>query len=133
MPTTLVRITEDLVSTYDFRKISEFDVLVDAIVKAIYIKKGTYICDPEVGSLIRQYVFELADQVSLDLIKNEVEQIVRQIPQLRLHNISVLRDAKDPKSVIIEILVQYQELKREVSIRVGEKAVGVIKHEEIVV
>jgi len=112
----LVRYTENLAPNGDFLTVEDMDAIIDAIVKTLSIPRGTYIGDPEVGSELYKYLFDLSDEMTIENIKAEVEYSLDQIEDLYINAVNVLY-TNDRKGVIIEIdALLYQKISKRVSI-----------------
>jgi len=110
----LVRYTENLAAHADFQQLSDTDCIIDAILKVLSIRRGTYIADPEVGSNILDYIFKSSDEITRMYLEEEVRNAIRQVPNATLESMS-LKFSPDKKSAIIQVDVATHGVKKTIS------------------
>jgi len=98
----IVRLVEKLDGTGDLQKVYDADTIIDTIIKLMNIKKGTYIANPELGTNILDYVFDLSDKHTLNLLVDEVKTVIQQLPGVYAENVDV-SITKDKKNVLFKI------------------------------
>jgi len=63
-------------STGNFLKNQELQTVVNSWKNILLTKKGTYMHDPEYGSVIYKYLYENADDETADAIKSEIFRVL---------------------------------------------------------
>jgi phage baseplate assembly protein W len=62
-----------MASNGDFTKITDSVSLVQDLISALSIKKGSYAFNPTLGSNLSEYIFDFSDNFTYTAIKNEIE------------------------------------------------------------
>ena len=61
----------------DFRRLTGMDVIINSIRQLFLLPQGYYPFDPEFGSNLYKMIFEMGDEVSIELIRREVEDKIK--------------------------------------------------------
>lgn len=94
------------------------DVIVDSLLRILMTPKGTEFMDPEFGSDVYKYIYELADDITIDDISAEVDYIVKTL-ETRAQIVPTISILPDQKGIIIDMVITFQGAKREVTVNVG--------------
>jgi len=112
----VVRLVEHLDSNGDLKKVYDADVVIDSIIKLLNIRKGSYIANPELGSNILDYIFDLTDKHTINLLVDEVRNTIEQLPNVVVDRIDT-KLTNDRKNVIFTIsLILAQGLRRTITL-----------------
>jgi len=124
----LVRYREHLAAHGDFQQLTDVDCAIDGILKALGIRKGTYIADPEIGSNVIEYVFKVSDEITRMYLEEEVRNAVSQVPNTVLESMD-LEVSPDKKTAVIRLNVSVHGVKRTVSFLVSEEYISLLDTE----
>ncbi len=91
----------------DFQMITGINVYIKSIRNLLMTPLGTYVFDPNYGSLLHEKVFSINDDISLNEIKYEVTDRIKSYdPRIDIKNVEVIRSTSNNKEVFISILLQ---------------------------
>jgi len=113
--------TPVIVQNGDFRKVIGINVLVRSIINLLRTPKGSYIFDPEYGTILNDLVFEPFDAITVSQIKQEV------IAQIRYYdsrvNISKVDaiEFTNTKGYRLNIVIERDSLTKKFNIDFTEK------------
>jgi len=124
----LVRYREHLAAHGDFQQLTDVDCAIDGILKALGIRRGTYIADPETGCNVIEYVFKASDEITRMYLEEEVRSAVSQVPNTTLEGMS-LQVSPDKKTAIIRLDVSVHGVKKTVSFLVSEEYISLLDTE----
>ena len=92
----------------DFKRIRDIDVIINSWNNILITPRRTYLFDPEYGSDLHKMVFEPADDVTVDRIKQEVQQqLMKYDDRATIEKMEVLVKPNG-KGFIINILADYE-------------------------
>ncbi|MHA1874195.1 MAG: GPW/gp25 family protein [Candidatus Heimdallarchaeaceae archaeon] len=104
----------------DFKRIDDLNVIINSWNNILLTPRGTYLHDPEFGSDLYKYVFEPADDSTVDGIKREVvDRINLYDDRAAIEDVEVTI-SNNGKQVNISIFVNYQ----------GEKGILDVKFDD---
>lgn len=104
----------------DFKRIADLNVILNSWNNILLTPRGTYLHDPEFGSDLYKYVFEPADDTTVDNVKREiVERITVYDDRAVIEDIRVTIQ-NDGKRFNVEVYVNYQ----------GEKGILDVKFDD---
>lgn len=66
-----------IASIGDFKRINDINVIINSWNNILLTPRGTYLHDPEFGSDLYKYVFDPADDTTIEAIRREVEDRIR--------------------------------------------------------
>lgn len=72
-------ISEFTTSQYDFTILYDDDLIIDHILKLLFLKKGTYIWDPEYGTDFLDSLFAPLDEDTINALRTEIEDICHSV------------------------------------------------------
>lgn len=104
----------------DFKRIENLNVILNSWNNILLTPRGTYLHDPEFGSDLYKYVFEPADESTVEAIKREVvDRITRYDDRATIEN-AVVTIQSDGKRINVELYVNYR----------GEKGILDVKFDD---
>ena len=104
----------------DFKRIADLNVILNSWNNILLTPRGTYLHDPEFGSDLYKYVFEPADDTTVDNVKREiVERITVYDDRAVIEDIRITIQ-NDGKRFNVEVYVNYQ----------GEKGILDVKFDD---
>lgn len=104
----------------DFKRISDLNVILNSWNNILLTPRGTYLHDPEFGSDLYKYVFEPADETTVENVKREiVERITIYDNRALIESINVTIQ-NDGKRFNVKVYVNYQ----------GEKGILDVKFDD---
>jgi len=71
-------IWSSLSSFGDWKFLEGTETIIRRIITNLFISRGSYVFDPELGSNIHKFIFEQADTITLNNITEEVRRVVDQ-------------------------------------------------------
>lgn len=104
----------------DFKRIENINVIISSWNNILQTPRRTYIHDPEFGSDLHKMVFEPADQMTLDRIKEEVVYRIRLYDDRATIEKVEVSFLPNKKGANLKIIVSYQ----------GEKGVLTLKFDD---
>lgn len=70
---------DNVIAAYpDFRRIEGIETIIKNLIRWFWIVKGTYVMDPTFGNSLQNYLFEPQDIVTLEEIRQAVDQTIRE-------------------------------------------------------
>jgi len=94
-----VHYTKAITGSGDFQKVEGINNVMDSLANLLLIQKGTYPFDPEYGTDLPKYVFNLDDELTVDTLKAEIKSTLEKEPDITVGNVSF---SKTAKGVLIE-------------------------------
>lgn len=118
---TMVRDYLSVISSIgDFKRITDLNVILNSWNNILLTPRGTYLHDPEYGSDLYKYVFEPADDTTIEGIKREVvDRITLYDDRANIEDIQV-NIQNNGKRINVKLYVNYQ----------GEKGVLDVKFDD---
>ena len=101
---------EVLLSINTFSKVAEssgVDAWSRQISNLLFMKKGSYITDPEMGCDLNQYDFAFIDDVINDIRENIVNQIQTYLPEIPFEGVTIRKDYSENGDPILLILLSF--------------------------
>lgn len=82
---------------------------INLITTLLFMKKGTYPTDPEMGCEIQKYEYGFAEPSVFDKIENEVrEQITTYLPDIPLTSIRITSESSGNSLPILLIILEFE-------------------------
>ena len=92
----------------DFKRINDINVIINSWNNILLTPRGTYLHDPEFGSDLYKYVFEPADDSTVESIKREVvDRINLYDDRATIEEVEV-RISNNGRRIAISIYINYQ-------------------------
>lgn len=115
-------------SSYEFQRVKTFGMSDIEIVKMdllnhIFTRRGERVGMPTFGTQIPDLAFEPLDDITLDILRDELEMVVKFDPRVRLLSLNILPDY-DNSSVIADVRLQYLELNLQDTMSINLKFEG---------
>lgn len=107
----------------DFKRIENINVIVSSWNNILQTPRRTYIHDPEFGSDLHKMVFEPADQMTLDKIKQEVEYRIRLYDDRATIEKIEVRFLPNRKGANVKVIINYQGEKGTLSMSFDDTSV----------
>jgi phage baseplate assembly protein W len=113
-----------IVASGDFKRITELAVILNSWNNILQTPRRTYIFDPEYGSELYRLVFEPADEETISLIENEVEDtLLRYDDRASITNLEVTYFSNF-KGFNVNVEVSYRGVTGELSIDFDQDTFG---------
>ena len=101
-------------SSYGYQNSKRFNVYDIDLVKRdllnhIYTRKGERLMMPKFGTRIPDLAFEPLDQITLDILEEDLRSVITYDPRVELLNLMIV-PSYDDNYVVASILVRYIEL-----------------------
>ena len=104
----------------DFKRITNFEAILNAWNNILLTPVGSYDHDPEYGSNLHKYVFEPVDNETVDGIKSEIRRCITTYNnQASISSITV-KFLRDKKGFSFDILVELDNQEGQLSIVIDE-------------
>lgn len=104
----------------DFKRIEDLNVILNSWNNILLTPRGTYLHDPEFGSDLYKYVFEPADDTTVEAIKSEVVDRITLYDDRATIEDAVVTIQNNGKRVNVELYVNYK----------GEKGILDVKFDD---
>lgn len=105
----------------DFTKINNIDVILNSWSNVLMTPRYSYIENPSYGSELYKYVFEPADEDTVDAIKSEIIYSLRFDDRLLVKNIEI-KFLSNKKGFVINITAEYQGQSKSIKMAYDESA-----------
>ncbi len=105
----VTRYTEEMVPSGDFQKVQNINAVLDSLANLLSIRRGTYPFDPEVGTDLPKYIFDLNDEITYDLIKTEIENTFASEPNATITGIEI-SSITNNKGLLINVYMQINNI-----------------------
>ena len=115
--------------TGDFKLLKDFEAIVNSYINLLNIKRGSYPFDPEVGTEIDKYVFELDDETTYDLLREEVIRTLEQEDRAEVLSVDLAKTT-DPKTILITVKAKIKD--RTIRISMLKQKGGYLRVSEVV-
>jgi len=97
-----------IASIGDFKRINDLNVIINSWNNILLTPRGTYLHDPEFGSDLYKYVFEPADESTVESIKREViDRINLYDDRASIEDVQV-RISNNGRRIEISIYINYK-------------------------
>ncbi len=101
-------------STFEFQRAKTFRLTDIELVKMdilnhIFTRKGERVHMPTFGTRIPDLAFEPLDDITVDIVRDDLEHVIRFEPRVRLIDLSVVPNY-DTSAILAEVLLEYVEL-----------------------
>lgn len=102
-------------STYEFQRsktfrLSDVELVKMDILNHIFTRKGERVHMPTYGTRIPDIVFEPLDDITVDIIRDDILAVIRSDPRVRLIDV-VTNPEYDTSSIAVDITLEYVELR----------------------
>lgn len=109
----------------DFKRIKDIDVILNSWNNILLTPLGSYLADPNFGSNLYRLVFEPADAGTVEAIKSEVEQRIRNYDTRgEIIGITVVM-LPDKKGYNVNVECEYRGERKEISIKFDDSTVPI--------
>lgn len=106
--TTIFDYLPRITSSGDFKRVRELDVIITSWNNILITPRRSFIHDPEFGSDLPLMVFEPTDEETVERIKTEVVDRIRQYDdRATINGIDVLLKA-NKKGFVVNVFVEYE-------------------------
>lgn len=112
-------INDKITPTGDLEELRGINAVIKNIQRLLFIEKGTYPFDPEVGLGIHRYLFEPADERTKESIESDIARVVRTYEPRASADVNVTF-FKNIKGFNINMFIKYEGQEKTVSINVDE-------------
>jgi phage baseplate assembly protein W len=100
--------TAKLTPSGEFQRVSDLYAILNSWNNILLTPKGSYDHDPEYGSILYKYIFDPADNQTMEAIRNEVKTcLITYDNRATITEIDV-KFLKDKKGFAVNIFVDYQ-------------------------
>lgn len=108
------------------------DAWCKLITTLLFMKKGTYPSDPNMGCEIQQYDFAFIDDIINKVQANVSDQIQTYLPDIPLDSVSVTKDFSESGEPILLIVIEFTyNSKSDVVVVAAEKTDNLINFEVV--
>ena len=130
MPTPLVTYISRFAPYGDFQKVSNADAIVDSIANRLSIIRGTYVYNPELGTEIHKYVFELNDEETDGSIIGEVERTLEGLQNAEVVDV-VTEYSKDMHTCFVGVIVEIErKYVKKITLHVSKDYISILDIED---
>lgn len=91
----------------DFKRITNLEVILNSWNNILLTPKGSYDHDPEYGSLLYQYIFEPADNETMEAIRNEIKTSLEIYDNRASISEILVTFLKDNKGFSVDVYASY--------------------------
>lgn len=103
------------------------------ITNLLFMAKGTYPTDPDMGCDIGQYEFAFIDDVISKIEASITEQVRKYLPDIPLDSVIVSKDTSDSGRPILLVLLQFTyDEKSDIAVVAAEKADNLINFKVVI-
>jgi phage baseplate assembly protein W len=103
----------------DFNEISDINVLIRSIGNLLLTSRGTYIGDPEYGCNLYKYIYEPADNITMQDIYMELERSIKRYETRGDISYNVIFFS-NKKGFIVNLYISYYGEKKKISVKIDE-------------
>lgn len=108
------------------------DAWCNLITTLLFMKKGTYPTDPDMGCEIQQYEFEFIDDVIDKIEESITEQCRKYLSDIPLESVTVTKDTSDSGKPIILIVIEFTyDGRSDVAVVAAEKTDNLINFDVV--
>lgn len=113
---------------------SEINAWVNIITRLLFMKKGTYPSDPEMGCELQKYEFAFVDNASIEIAETIREQCQIYLPDVPLTNIYVKTADYLPGQSVVLISLEFEvaEGQFDTAVVASEKVDNLINFEVVI-
>jgi len=111
----------------DFKRLEGLDAIIDSYQKLLSIKRGTYPFDPEIGTEITKYLFDLDDDVTRELVKDEVMETLSKEDRASVLNVDVI-PLENQKAAYIRVVSKVNDKKVEINFHLSPESLQFVKY-----
>lgn len=89
-------------------QLSGKDAWINLITTLLFMKKGTYPTDPEMGCELQKYDYGFMESTVFDKIENEIrDQITTYLPDIPLNSIRVTSESSNGRQPVLLIILEF--------------------------
>lgn len=89
-------------------QLSGKDAWINLITTLLFMKKGTYPTDPEMGCELQKYEYGFMESTVFDKIENEIrDQITTYLPDIPLNSIRVTSESSNGRQPVLLIILEF--------------------------
>jgi len=109
-----------LTASGEFKRISGLEVILNSWNNILLTPRGSYDHDPEYGSDLYKYIFEPADEETMEGITNEIKTVLETYDSRAKPTTINIQFLKDKKGFSIDIFVEYKEEEGQLSATIDD-------------
>lgn len=110
------------------------DAWAKLVANLLFMKKGSYPTDPEMGCELQQYEFSVIDEVTDEIQELITEQVRTYLPDIPLDTVSVKKDYMQGGQPIMLIILEfsYNDGELDTAVVAAEKSNNLINFEVVI-